>query len=201
MRKGILFVFTGPSGAGKGTVLKEVFKYVDDLEYSISATTREPRNGEKPDKDYHFISNEEFDKMIKNDEMLEYIEKFGNRYGTIKHYIETTLEKGKDIILEIETTGAEKVRSTDFKAVYIFLTPSSICKLVERLRVRNTETEAWQTKRIDIGRQELKCAYKYDYLVINDHLDSAVKDLLAIIQAERCKVAVNEQKIKEIIEN
>lgn len=201
MRKGILFVFSGPSGAGKGTVLKEVFKQIEDLEYSTSATTREVRKGEEHGKDYNFITDEEFDKKIRDGEMLEYISKYGNRYGTIKSTIEQTLKKGKDIVLEIETTGAEKVRSTNFKAVYIFLTPSSICKLVERLRVRNTETEDWQNHRIEIGREEIKCAYKYDYIVINDHIETAVKDLLAIIHAERCKVAINQHKIKTIIEN
>ncbi|MDD4316351.1 MAG: guanylate kinase [Clostridia bacterium] len=200
MRKGILFVISGPSGAGKGTVLKEVFKTVTDLEYSVSATTRAPRNQEKEGVNYFFKTREEFDKMVKNGDMLEYIEKFGNKYGTIKSYIESALERGRDIILEIETLGAEQVRKAGLNPVYIFLTPSSVTELIRRLKSRNTETVDWQQRRVEIGRDELQCAYNYDYLVINDDLQKAVTALIAIIRAERQKVAVNIDKIQQIID-
>ncbi len=200
MRKGILFVISGPSGAGKGTVLKEVFKTITDLEYSVSATTRAPRNQEKEGINYFFRTNEEFDKMLENGEMLEHVEKFGNKYGTIKSYIENALTSGRDIILEIETIGAEQIRKTDLKPVFIFLTPSSVTEVIRRLKMRNSETTDWQQKRADIGRDELRCAYSYDYLVINDDLDEAVDGLIAIVRAERLKISRTQENIQKIVE-
>lgn len=200
MRKGILFVLSGPSGAGKGTVLKKVFKKVKDLEYSVSATTRKPREGEKEGKNYYFKTDEEFDQMIDCGEMLEHIEKYGNRYGTIKSHINKVLNEGRDIILEIETIGAEKVRQTGFEQVSIFLTPSSFKELYARLNVRNTETKDWQIERLNLGKEELQCAYNYDYIVINDDLHKAIDEVAAIITAERCKVNRNKITIKNIIE-
>lgn len=200
MRKGILFVLSGPSGAGKGTVLKEVFKELNDLEYSVSATTRKPREDEKEGKNYYFKTDAEFNKMISSGEMLEYVEKYGNRYGTIKSHISKKLNEGKDIILEIETIGAENVRKTDLKQVSIFLTPSSIKELHYRLNIRNTETKRCQDQRLCLGKDEIKCAYNYDYIVINDDLHKAVAQVIAIIKAERCKVKVNINTINKIIE-
>jgi guanylate kinase len=200
MRKGILFVISGPSGAGKGTVLKEVFKTITDLEYSVSATTRAPRNQEKEGVNYFFKTHEEFDKMVENGEMLEYVEKFGNKYGTIKKYIDNALNEGRDIILEIETIGGELIRKTDLKPVFIFLTPSSVTEIIRRLKERNSETTDWQQKRADIGRDELRCAYSYDYLIINDDLQEAVDSLIAVVRAERLKVARTKDKIQQIID-
>lgn len=200
MRKGILFVLSGPSGAGKGTVLKKVFKKIGDLEYSVSATTRLPRAGEKEAKNYYFKTDVEFDQMIACGEMLEYIEKYGNRYGTIKSHIQKVINQGRDIILEIETIGAEKVRQTGLNQVSIFLTPSSYQELNSRLNVRNTETKDRQQERLKLGKEEIKCAYNYDYIVINDDLHKAVEDLAAIIIAERCKIDRNNDIIKNIIQ-
>lgn len=200
MRKGILFVISGPSGAGKGTVLKEVFKTITDLEYSVSATTRAPRNQEKDGVNYFFKTHQEFDKMVANGEMLEHVEKFGNKYGTIKSYIENALNGGRDIILEIETIGAEQIRKTDLEPVFIFLTPSSVTEVIRRLKMRNSETTDWQQKRADIGRDELRCAYSYDYLVINDDLQEAIDGLISIVRAERLKISRTQEKIQQIIE-
>lgn len=200
MRKGILFVISGPSGAGKGTVLKEVFKTITDLEYSVSATTRAPRNQEKDGINYFFKTHQEFDRMVANGEMLEHVEKFGNKYGTIKSYIENALKNGRDIILEIETIGAEQIRKTDLEPVFIFLTPSSVTEVIRRLKMRNSETTDWQQKRADIGRDELRCAYSYDYLVINDDLQEAVNGIIAIVRAERLKISRTQDKIQQIIE-
>ncbi len=200
MRSGILFVLSGPSGAGKGTVLRKVFEKIDKLEYSISATTREPREGEKDGESYFFVTNEAFDEMINSGQMLEYIQKYGNRYGTIKSYVNDRLAHGKDIILEIETIGAEKVRTqTQFEQVSIFLTPSSINELYARLNERNTETKDWQQKRLALGKKEIKCIKNYDYIVINDDLDKAVNDIVSIITAERCRINRNDNLIKNII--
>ncbi|MGI6133613.1 MAG: guanylate kinase [Christensenellales bacterium] len=200
MAKGILFVLSGPSGAGKGTALKKVFKKLDNLEYSVSATTRKPRKGEIEGKNYFFKTDEEFNSMLQNGELLEHVEKYGNRYGTVKSFIEEALNKGKDIILEIETVGAEKIKNMDFEQVRIFLTPSSIADLIYRLSARNTETEDWRAERLRLGKEELKCAYDYDYIVVNDDLHKAVEELVAIITAERCRVKRNLQKIKNILQ-
>ncbi|HHU43581.1 MAG: guanylate kinase [Bacillota bacterium] len=199
MRKGILFVISGPSGAGKGTVLKEVFKKVKDLTYSVSATTRKPRHEEKEGINYFFKTDEEFDQMIKNGEMLEYVNKYGSRYGTIKSYIEKVLNEGKDIILEIETIGAQKVKKTRLEPVSIFLTPSKLDILTDRLKYRNTESPDWQQRRLQIGIEEMMSAYDYDYLVINDDLENAVDEVVAIIKAERLKVKNNKDLIDRII--
>lgn len=200
MRKGILFVLSGPSGAGKGTVLNKVFDSINDLEYSVSATTRRPRNGEEEGKDYFFVSDSQFDEMINKGEMLEHIQKYGNRYGTLKSYVTERLKQGKDIILEIETIGAEEINKTSqFEQVSIFLTPSSYSELNTRLNERNTETKDWQLKRLHLGKEELKCVYNYDYIVINDDLHTAVNDIISIITAERCKVDRNNNLIKKII--
>lgn len=200
MAKGILFVLSGPSGAGKGTALKKVLKKLDNLEYSVSATTRKPRKGEIEGKNYFFKTDEEFNSMLQNGELLEHVEKYGNRYGTVKSFIEEALNKGKDIILEIETVGAEKIKNMDFEQVRIFLTPSSIADLIYRLSARNTETEDWRAERLRLGKEELKCAYDYDYIVVNDDLHKAVEELVAIITAERCRVKRNLQKIKNILQ-
>ncbi|HHT83528.1 MAG TPA: guanylate kinase [Clostridiales bacterium] len=200
MAKGILFVLSGPSGAGKGTALKKVFKKLDNLEYSVSATTRKPRKGEIEGKNYFFKTDEEFNSMLQNGELLEHVEKYGNRYGTVKSFIEEALNKGKDVILEIETVGAEKIKNMDFEQVRIFLTPSSIADLIYRLSARNTETEDWRAERLRLGKEELKCAYDYDYIVVNDDLHKAVEELVAIITAERCRVKRNLQKIKNILQ-
>ena len=126
MERGILFVFSGPSGTGKGTVLEEVFKTVKNLHYSVSATTRAPRNGEVHGVNYYFIDDAEFDRMIASGEMLEYVEKFTNRYGTPKKAVEKLLSEGNDVILEIETIGAENVRRQMPECVSIFIAPTII---------------------------------------------------------------------------
>ena len=198
-RKGILFVLSGPSGAGKGTVLKGVFHYIKDLGYSISATTRKARNDEIDGNNYFFISDEKFEKMIENNEFLEYVDKFGNRYGTIKKYVDDLLNNGTDVILEIETEGAQNVRRLEPNHISIFITPSSANELVKRLQGRNTETLEWQQKRLAIGIEEIKSSYNYDYIVLNDNLYDAIDDVTSIIRAERCKVVRNIEKIENII--
>ena len=201
MERGILFVFSGPSGTGKGTVLAEVFKTVDNLHYSVSATTRAPRPGEVDGVNYFFVSNEKFDEMLSKGELLEYVEKFTNRYGTPKGYVDKLLSEGKDVILEIETIGAENVRKAMPEAVSIFIAPPSLSELWARLTGRNTDSKKIEKLRFETSRGEIECAYNYDYVVINDEVESCTKKVLAIIDAERCKVARNKSVIDAILNN
>ena len=199
-RKGILFVISGPSGTGKGTVLKEVFKHIKNLHYSVSATTREPRNGEIESVNYFFISQEKFDDMVKNNEMLEHVSKFSNNYGTPRLAVEEMLHMGKDVILEIETIGASKVQSS-IECVSIFIAPPSLKELWKRLDKRNTEVESKKRIRFETSREELLSAYNYDYLVINDKVSDCAKEVVEIIESERCKVSINKEVIQKILEN
>lgn len=201
MERGILFVFSGPSGTGKGTVLKEVFKTVENLHYSVSATTRAPRNGEVHGVNYYFIDDAEFDRMIASGEMLEYVEKFTNRYGTPKKAVEEMLAKGEDVILEIETIGAENVRRQMPECVSIFIAPPSLKELWHRLTGRNTDDENIEKLRFETSKVELMCAYNYDYIVINDTVAHCAEQVLGIIEAERCKVSRNRKVIENILYN
>lgn len=201
MKNGILFVISGPSGTGKGTVLKEVFAQDKNLFFSVSATTRAPREGEKDGVNYFFLTNEAFDRMIENGEMLEYVEKFTNRYGTPKGYVEKLLSEGKDVVLEIETIGASNVRRAMPDSVSIFIAPPSLKELWARLKGRNTDNAAIEKLRFETSREELTSAYEYDYVVVNDEVKKCAKQIAEIISAERNKVARNKQIIETILNN
>lgn len=201
MERGILFVISGPSGTGKGTVLAEVFKKVKNLHFSVSATTREPRDGEVHGVNYFYVSKEEFGKMIDNNEMLEHIEKFGNCYGTPKLAVESMLRSGKDVVLEIETIGADNVRRLMPECISIFIAPPSLKELWARLKGRNTETENNEKLRFETSKEELLCAYDYDYIVVNDVLGVCADKVLNIIEAERAKVERNKSLIEKILLN
>lgn len=201
MREGILFVLSGPSGAGKGTVLKRVFEIVDNLHFSVSATTRAPRPGEKDGVDYHYVSNEAFDKMIENGEMLEYVSKFTNHYGTPRSSVEKKLKEGKDVFLEIETEGGKNVRKIMPECVSIFVAPPSTKELVNRLSLRNTESESNRALRYETSKEEMRCAYEYDYVVVNDIVEDCARLVAAIIFAERSKVKRNRHTLETIQNN
>lgn len=201
MKKGILFVVSGPSGAGKGTVMGEVFKRIDDLNFSVSATTRAPRNGERDGVNYRFVTNEEFDRMIAEGEMLEFIEKFTNRYGTPKFAVESLLNQGKDVLLEIETTGAGNVKRLMPECVSIFIAPPSLSALWDRLSGRMTESEEERQLRFNVSKEEIECARHYDYIVINDEVNLCAERIIGIIEAERSKVFRNEDIINQILRN
>lgn len=200
MGRGILFVFSGPSGTGKGTVLKEVFKTVENLFYSVSATTRAPRAGERDGESYYFVDDRRFDEMIANGELLEHVGKFGNRYGTPKKYVGEMLDEGKDVILEIETTGADSVRRFAPEAVSIFVAPPGLTELWKRLTRRDADENSCKL-RFETCRDEIKEVYKYDYVVINDDVGKCARQVADIIEAERRRVRRNGAVIEKILNN
>ena len=177
-----LYVISGSSGVGKGTVIKEFLTKNPEFMLSISCTTRSPRPNEIDGENYFFLSKEEFQNCIDNDKFLEWAEFAGNRYGTKKKYIEQCLADGKNIILEIDTQGALQVKKKMPEAILIFICPPSFEALENRLRGRNTEDEATIQKRLNEAKIELERAKNFDYKVINDDLDNAVKTLEKIIK-------------------
>ncbi|MBU7456313.1 guanylate kinase [Leuconostoc fallax] len=188
-QRGLLIVLSGPSGVGKGTVRKAIFEEEGvDFQYSISATTRQPRPGEVDGVDYFFISEEEFKNKINNGDMLEYAQYVNNYYGTPKSFIDQTLDSGRDVFLEIEVQGALQVKSKMPEGIYIFLTPPNLTNLRERLVGRGTDSQEVINKRVDAAREELKMMINYDYAVENDEVSKAVERIKAIITAERLRV-------------
>lgn len=198
--RGILFVISGPSGVGKGTVLSRVCADMKDISVNVSVTTRKPRPGEIDGVHYRFISKGEFDDLVKSEGMYEYVEVLDCGYGTPKKYVDEKLMKNEDVILEIETLGAKKIQE-NHKCVSIFIVPPSLGELKRRLEARGTETKEQIEKRMKKCKDELLCIESYDYVVLNDDLDSCVRKVDAIIEAERQKVVRNEENIKKIIEN
>lgn len=187
MRKGTLVVVSGFSGAGKGTVLAQVLTKRPDLYFSVSFTTRAPRQKEQDGVNYHFITREEFQDRIDRGEFLEYAEYVGNYYGTSMQVIREKLEQGIDVILEIEIQGAAKVREKLPEAVSLFLVPPSFEELSRRLYARGTDSEETIRKRLETARREVKEIVNYDYIVVNDTVDRAVEEILAILTAEGCR--------------
>ena len=185
---GRLFVISGPSGAGKGTICKKLLKAVD-ISLSTSMTTRSPRPGEVDGKDYYFVTVDEFELKIKHDGMLEYARVFDNIYGTPKDMVIKQLEKGRDIILEIDVQGGLQVKKKmPEQAVLVFVLPPDLATLRQRIVNRGTETEDVIDKRFSEALNEIKLIGEYDYYLVNDELDDAVYDLQAIIMAERRRV-------------
>ena len=180
-RKGKLFVISGCSGVGKGTLLKVFLEKNPQIELSISATTRKPRPGEVDGVNYFFLTKEEFETALKNNEFLEWAEFNGNFYGTKEAYVEKKLNEGKNVILEIETRGAFQIKEKKPDVVLIFILPPSLDELEHRLRGRNTEDEAAIQNRLHEAYRELECSKKYDYCIVNDDLNQAVKELEEVV--------------------
>ncbi len=199
-KKGILFVVSAPSGGGKGTILKRVFNDKSKVYYSVSATTRKPRDEDTDGVTYHFLSREEFEKRIKENDFLEYVEYCGNYYGTPKSEIVKNLSSGKDVVLEIETEGAFNVKKAMPEAVLIFIIPPSVTELRRRLEKRGTEDKETIDKRMRQAINEIRLAGKYDYIVINGELEEAVADFSAVCKAARIKQDA-ENIINEVLEN
>ena len=189
MNRGKLFVISGPSGAGKSTVITRLLKQLNNVYFSISATTREPRRGERDGIDYHFMQKEEFERMLANNELLEHAEYVGNYYGTPAKPVDEKLAAGYDVILDIETKGAEQVMKNRPEAIGIFLFPGSFAVLEERLRLRSTDSEDKILKRLAQARVECKKAQMYRYIIIIDRVETACDEAIAIITAEKCKTA------------
>ncbi len=188
-KRGNLIVISGPSGAGKGTICGELLKEDDSLNLSISMTTREKREGEINGKDYYFVTREEFEKNIKKGNFLEYAKVHGdNYYGTPKDLVYQMLDSGKDIILEIDIQGALKVKEQMEEGIFIFIMPPSMKELRDRLVKRNTETKDKIIERFRNAYKEINEITKYNYVVINDEIENAVKKVRAIILAEKCRV-------------
>lgn len=199
MRKGFLIVVSGPSGAGKGTVCTAFLKEQEDVAYSVSATTREPRTGEQEGVNYYFLSRGEFEAMIENGELLEWAEVYGNYYGTPLKKIEEKLSKGQDILLEIDTQGALNVQKKFPNGVYVFILPPSIEELAKRLRGRGTDSEEAMERRLAAAAGEIAVAREYAYTIVNDTVKHSVQTLAAIVSAEHARTCNNLEKIDEII--
>lgn len=182
--RGILIVVSGFSGAGKGTIMKEIMRRYDNYALSISATTRKPRSGEEEGREYFFKTVEEFEKMIAKDELIEYARYVDNYYGTPRAYVEEQLEAGKDVILEIEIQGALKVKENFPQTLLLFVTPPTAGELRERLKGRGTETEDVIDFRMNRAKEEALGMDRYDYLLINDMVDECVEEMHQIIRGE-----------------
>ena len=188
MKKGFLLVISGPSGVGKGTVLHDLMNTQKNLVYSVSVTTRKQRPGEIEGVSYFFKSHEEFEKMIEEDKFLEYAKVHDNYYGTPKEFVEEKINEGKIVILEIDVQGALNVKKNIDNGVYIFLAPPSLSELKNRIVNRGTETESDINLRMSNAKKELSYIKNYDYLVVNDHLNSAINLVNEIINAEKHRV-------------
>ncbi len=199
-QKGLLIVLSGPSGVGKGTVRKALFeKEETTLQYSISMTTRKPRDGEVDGVDYFFKSKEEFEELIRNDKLLEWAEYVGNYYGTPVDYVRQTLDEGRDVLLEIEVQGALQVRKKFPEGVFLFLAPPSLEELRTRIENRGTETEDLILNRMNVARDEIEMMSAYDYVVINDEINHACDRINAIVTAEHCKRERVEEQFKQMM--
>ncbi|EJL21620.1 guanylate kinase [Brevibacillus sp. BC25] len=185
--RGLLLVLSGPAGVGKGTVCKALREVMPDLVYSVSATTRQPRPGEVEGVNYFFKSQEEFKQMIEEDALLEWAEYVGNYYGTPRHFVDDMLNEGRDVILEIEVQGALQVKERFPQGTFLFLAPPDLNELENRIVGRGTESQEIIRKRMEVARAEIELMDHYDYVVVNDVIESACDRIQAIITAEHLK--------------
>lgn len=199
-QQGILAVVSGFSGAGKGTIMKALLGKYDNYALSISATTRKPREGEVHGREYFFLSVEEFEAMIENDQFIEHARYVSNYYGTPRSYVEEKMAEGKDVILEIEIQGALKVKEKFPETLLVFVVPPTAEDLKNRLIGRGTETMDVIESRMDRALEEAEEMESYDYILVNDTVEKAVEDLHNLIQSQHMKASINQARIKQMKE-
>jgi len=199
--QGLLIVLSGPSGVGKGTVRKHLFEhYNNDFDFSISMTTREKREGEVEGEDYFFRTKEQFEEYIKEGKLLEHANYVGNYYGTPIEYVRDTMAEGRDVFLEIEAQGALKVKKRMPEGIFIFLSPPDLDELEQRIKNRGTDRPEIISRRMDKAVEELQLIKYYDYVVENDSVDAAARQIRSIIESEHLKVERNIERFSKIIE-
>jgi guanylate kinase len=189
MAEGLLLILSGPSGVGKGTVCRALLAQLPRLKLSVSVTTRRPRPGEEEGREYHFISPSRFQELIEAEAFLEWAMVHGQYYGTLKSKVRSALAGGFDLLLEIDVQGAAQVKRQWDDAVTIFMAPPSMEALKERIAGRGTESEAEIRRRLEVARREMAAYHAYDYLVINDRVETAAAAIAAIVTSEKCKVS------------
>ena len=199
MNKGTLFIISAPSGTGKGTIVSRILNADPNIHFSVSATTRAPREGEVDGVNYYFITREEFLKLIESGGMLEHAEFCGNFYGTPKKAVYDKLAEGHDVILEIETVGAMKVMTECPEAVSIFILPPSLAELRNRLKTRATDSDDVIERRISEAGREIEKSVNYDYIVINDDLEKAIEDVKNVMSAAKKMTKINQDTIEGVL--
>ena len=203
-QEGLPIIISAPSGAGKTTLCQVLKKRLPDLNFSVSHTTRPPRKNEQDGIDYHFIPKELFLEMTDRGDFLEWAKIHDNYYGTARQNIEDTLQKGKDLVLELDVQGVEALRTLKYQGVYIFVLPPSLEELEKRLSGRGTEQEAQIKQRLETGKKEIAKSHLYDYAVTNVNVDESVDTILSIIQAEKKRMSRYQPdcpEIRKIIES
>ena len=197
---GELFIVSGPSGTGKGTICRRLLEDSEGMELSISMTTRDPREGEVHGVNYYFVDKEEFQHHIDNDGFLEYAEVFGNFYGTPRKMVEERLEQGIDVVLEIDIQGAINVRKAYPEGIFIFILPPTLAELRNRLEKRGTDSQEVIERRLSMAMDEIRQMFEYDYFIVNDVLDDAVHKVKAIVTAEHARVQDHGLELLKIYE-
>lgn len=197
--KGLVIVISGPSGVGKGTVTKELLSRTKNIEISISATTRNPREGEVDGREYFFLSREEFVKKIESGQFVEYACVHGNMYGTLISEVEKRIDMGVNVILEIDVQGGRAIKGKFPDCVSVFILPPSMGELSARLNGRATDDEETIKLRLDTAVTEVKCVYDYDYAVVNDNLEECVDAIKSIIQGERYRITRRKDNIEDLL--
>ena len=198
-KQGLLIVVSGPSGTGKGTVCKELLKNHQEISYSVSATTRAPREGEVDGVNYYFHDKKSFEDMIEKGELLEWAQVYGNYYGTPLKPIREQLAAGNDILLEIDTQGAMNVKEKFPEGIYIYILPPSLSELEKRIRGRGTETEESLAGRLGAACAELEIGRQYSYVVVNEDVSAAAEDIASILRSEHCSINRNQYRIDELL--